>query len=99
MSDGITVGRELSHCTPYFSLVDMDSLGKGYYVSSMVYQNEGNERGQSINFTSPESIDNLIYALVHAKAAAEHQRHRGRHDDTYSIVLSGDDETGLRDER
>lgn len=99
MSNDITVGRELSRYTPYFSLVDTDYLSEGYYVSSITYRNEGEERVQSIHFTSPEGIDNLIYALVHAKAAARHQGDRGRYDDTYNIVRSDKDscEATLKD--
>ena len=88
MNDSTEIGRRFSYFHPYFERVDKDDYSKGYYVSDIVYQNDGGEWFRGISFTSPESIDTLIFALVYAKEAAKHQK-LCSDDDTYTAVRNG----------
>ena len=83
------IGRRLSYFKPYFERVDEDDSSKGYYVSDIVYQNDGGSWFRGIHFKSPESIDELIFALVYAKEACKHQELYSD-DDTYTAVRNGD---------
>lgn len=89
MNDSTEIGREFSYFHPYFKRVDENDYSKGYYVSDIVYQNDGGRWFRGISFTSPESIDTLIFALVYAKESARHQK-LCNDDDTYTSVRNGD---------
>lgn len=89
MDDNTEIGRRLSYFKPYFKRVDEDDCSKGYYVSEIVYQNDGGWWYRGISFTSPESIDELIFALVYAKEAAKRQM-SFNDDDTYTAVRNSD---------
>lgn len=90
MNDNTEIGREFSYFKPYFERVDEDDYDEGYYVSDIVYQNDGGSWFRGISFTSPESIDTLIFALVYAKEAAKRQKWRGDDNDTYTSVRNSD---------
>lgn len=89
MNDSTEIGSRFSYFNPHFARVDENDYSKGYYVKSIVYQNDGGRWFRVIEFDSPESIDTLIFALVYAKEAARHQRLCGD-DDTYTAVRNSD---------
>ena len=56
MSDSAEIGKRLSYFKPIFKRVDEDDYSAGYYVSAIVYQNDGGSWYRSISFTDPDSI-------------------------------------------
>lgn len=89
MNDSAEIGKRLSYFKPIFKRVDEDDYSAGYYVSAIVYQNDGGSWYREISFTDPDSIDELIFALVYAKEAAKHRK-LCNEDDTYTTVRNGD---------
>lgn len=68
-----TIGREFTYFKPYIERVDESDISAGYYVSSIVFQNDGSRWYRGIEFEAPESIDTLMFALAYAKQYAKWQ--------------------------